>query len=207
MANSKVKEIAANQVAEVNAVETASVEQDAKLVAENEGKDQVLDYAKRIKELVADGWKRRVGIKVKNVNAEEHDNYWSVVLTLTQSIPGYVRNEETDEYELGNTQLVFTSNYNLAGCIKENDELSFLGNTFRDKPKAINMLLNGGTIDIISKEVAEGEEYINPFATDAEPVVFDHNTIINMVVGMSLGKNGEETVREMRRAFAMSLID
>lgn len=207
MANSKVKGTDANQVAEVNAGNAASVNQDAEVVAQSEGKERVEDYAKKVKELIADGWKRRVGLKVKNVNVDEHDNYWSVILTLAQPIPGYVRNEETDEYELGHTPLVYSSNFNLAGCIKENDELSFLGNTFRDKPKAINMFLNGGTVDIISKEIAEGEEYVNPFATDAEPVTFDHNTIINMIIGMELGKNGVETVREMRRAFAMSLID
>ena len=67
-----------------------------------------------------------------------------------------------------------------------------MANTVVERPQIINLILNGGSIDIIQQEVKAGEPYHNPFTTKEEPedTIFDHDTIVNYIVGVHLGKTG-----------------
>lgn len=163
-------------------------------------------YAEIIKSLIADGWKRRNGLKVRNVNCTEKDNYTMVTFSVVPPIPGYVLNEDSGEYELGQTNNVYSSSYAVSGAMKEDEEMSWLANSIVDKPKFINALFNGGEIDILSREIAAGEEYANPFGS-AEPQVFDHDTIVNLIIGLRPGKNGVKTIESARAALAAQLFD
>lgn len=127
---------------------------------------------------------------VKNFNFEILDNYTRISFTLREPVKAYVLNVESDEYEIGKSNVVFNSAYAFAGVLKENEDLAFTANDTIVNPKLTGLLTIGGTIDIIQQEVLEGEEYINIFSSDPEPIVFDHDVIINHIVGFKPGKTG-----------------
>ena len=137
----------------VEAVKTTAEEQTVQVAEETveQAANQTAKgktYAEIIKSLIADGWKRRNGLKVRNVNCTEKDNYTMVTFSVVPPIPGYVLNEDSGEYELGQTNNVYSSSYAVSGAMKEDDEMSWLANSIVDKPKFINALFNGGEIDI-----------------------------------------------------------
>lgn len=196
---------AATKSAEQVEEQNVQVTNDAAEAVENEtakGKT----YAEIVKGLIAKGWKRRNALKVRNVNCTEKDNYTMVTFSVVPPIPGYILDEESGEYVLGVTNNVYSSSYAVSGAMKEDEEMSWLANSIVDKPKFINALFNGGEIDILSREISAGEEYANPFG-NSEPQTFDHDTIVNLIIGLRPGKNGVKTIESARAALAAQLFD
>lgn len=138
-------------------------------------------------------------LRIKNVNIKENEDNdsYRVVFTVIPKIPGYIpvidANTGETKRVLGETNLVYSSNFGLAGMLKEDEEKSWMANSVVEHPTVINLLFNGGSIDIIQHIVPAGEAYHNPFTTKENPedVVFDNETIINYVVGFKFGKTGE----------------
>ena len=147
-----------------------------------------------IKKMVARGCKRINGVRIKNVNFTEKDNYTMISLTLASPIKGYVTKDGGETYELGLTNTLFTSLYAIAGAMKEDEELAWMANGLLEHPKALNLILNGGNIDVIQEEIAANEEFKNPFSTreDAEVQSYDHDIIVNHVIGFKLGVTGSK---------------
>lgn len=146
-----------------------------------------------IKDLIANGARRYNGLKIKNVKISEENNYTRVTLVVHPSIPGMVSKDGGITWEPGLTNNIFTSTFALAGMLKEDDEKGWLADTLTENPKAINIIMNGGTVDIIQQTVKEGVPYKNPFSTreDAEETIFQRDTIINYVVSFKYGPNGQ----------------
>lgn len=151
-------------------------------------------YAEIKKELVKNHGKPIKRI-VKNVNYEILDTYTRVSFTLRENVKGFRANED-GEFVLGGTNIIFSSIYAIAAMLKEDDELAWLGNEVITNPKLLNLLCSSATIEIIQQKVAEGEEYVNPFASNPEPITFDHDTIINHIVGITLSKVGEKVLEK-----------
>lgn len=168
----------------------------------NQENVQVSNYSTIIKTLVNNGAKRINALKIKNVNVSEETNYVRVSLTLTAPIPAYIRNEETGKFELGYSNVLFTSLYAISGALKEDEELGWMGNALLSNPNALNLILNGGTVDIIQQNVAENSEYINPFSfsDSAKTTIYDHDTIINHCIRFKLGKTGKEMSMMMAKS-------
>ena len=148
-----------------------------------------------IKNLMTTGACHRFsGLRIKNVNVSEEDNYTRVSFTVSDKIPGYITKDGGATFELGSTTTVFSSTFALAGMLKEDEEKSWMANALTANPNAINLLMNGGSIDVIQHNVKAGEPYHNPFTTkeDVEDTTFDHDTIINYIVGFKFGKTGEK---------------
>lgn len=147
-----------------------------------------------IKKLIASGAKRINAVRIKNVNYAEQDNYTRVSLTLATGIKGYVRDEATGTYEEGSTSTLFTSLFAIVGALKEDEDLAWMGNALLEHPQALNLILNGAEISILQQELAAGEEYKNPFSTrdDSEARTYDHDVIINNVIGFKLGNTGKK---------------
>ncbi len=149
-------------------------------------------YANVIKTLIAEGAKRINGVRIKNVNCTEKDNYTMISLTLATPIRGFVSNDGGATFQEGMTNTLFTSLYAIVGAMKEDEELGWMGNALLEHPEALNLILNGSTVDIIQQDVPSGVEYKNPFSTreDNSATVYDHDIIINNVVKFKLGKTG-----------------
>lgn len=151
-----------------------------------------VSYQNIIKKLIASGCKRINSVRIKNVNFTEKDNYTMISFTLASTIRGFVSKDGGVTYEEGQTNTIFTSLYAIVGALKEDEELGWMANSFLENPQALNLIFNGSTVDILQQEVAAGEEFKNPFSTreDIEPQVYDHDLIINHILGFKLGKVG-----------------
>lgn len=172
------------------AVEQPVVEQPANVT---EQASNAVGYQNIIRKLIASGAKRINSVRIKNVNVTEKDNYVMVSFTLAAAIKGFTTNDGGATYEEGTTNTMYTSLFAITGALKEDEELGWMANGLLEKPDALNLILNGATVDILQQEVEAGEEYKNPFTTksEVEAQVYDHRVIINNVIGFKLGTTGK----------------
>lgn len=182
-------------MAKENAATVEQVNVQVENGAENASNEMInVSYQNCIKKLIATGCKRINSIRIKNVNFTEKDNYTMISFTLSTPIRGFVSNDNGITYQEGMTNTLFTSLYAIVGAIKEDDELGWMANALLDNPQALNLIFNGGSIDILQQEIVAGEQFTNPFSTrnDAIVQVYDHDVIINHIIGFKLGKTGEK---------------
>lgn len=182
-------------MAKENAAAVEQVNVQVENGAENASNEMInVSYQNCIKKLIAAGCKRINSVRIKNVNFTEKDNYTMVSFTLSTPIRGFVSNDNGITYQEGMTNTLFTSLYAIVGAIKEDDELGWMANALLDNPQALNLIFNGGSIDILQQEIVAGEQFTNPFSTrnNAAVQVYDHDIIINHIIGFKLGKTGEK---------------
>ena len=183
--NVQVTEQVTEQV--LNQVENAVVEQ------ETSGNPYFgLDYDATIKALVANGGKRHKDVRVKNVNVTDKDVYTMVSFTTNKALRAYVA--EDDEFVLGTSNVIYSSLFAIAGAMREDEDLAWMTNALLDNANAVQLILSGATLDVIQVEYAAGESIYNPFTTkeDSEPTEYDHDVIINYIIGITLSKIGEK---------------
>lgn len=142
-----------------------------------------------INELLKNGSKEVKNLKVKNVTVTVLENYTRLGLTLDKPVEGYVAQED-GTYEKGETNVIFVSAFAIASVLKDNDDTAFAANHLVEHPEAMNVLLSRATIDIIQEPVVAGTEYRNPWSTNSDATVFDHDTIINHLTGIKLSDFG-----------------
>lgn len=186
---------------EAQVVETVEVETVEQTLDTTDDNGQEKSYREIIKALIKDGWKQKKNIKVTNITDTTKDNYTMLTFVVEPPVDAFVLNDSGDYVE-GKSKNIYSSNYALSGVLKQTEDLGWLSNLIVAKPKLANFYFNGGHIDVIYKKIAEGEEFVNPFSTNAEPQELEHDTYVYYITNVTLGKNGEETVRENRKAVA-----
>ena len=139
--------------------------------------------------LLNNGAKSVNGLKVKNVTVTSLENYIRLGLTLDKPVEGYVAKED-GTFEKGETSVIFVSAFAIASVLKDSDDAAFAANHLVEHPEAMNVILSRATIDIIQEPVASGQEYRNPWSTNGDATVFDHDTIINHLTGIKLSEFG-----------------
>ena len=139
--------------------------------------------------LLNNGAKSVNGLKVKNVTVTILENYTRLGLTLDKPVEGYVAKED-GTFEKGETSVIFVSAFAIASVLKDSDDAAFAANHLVEHPEAMNVILSRATIDIIQEPVASGQEYRNPWSTNGDATVFDHDTIINHLTGIKLSEFG-----------------
>lgn len=151
-----------------------------------------LDYDATIKALVANGGKRHKDIRVKNVNVTDKDVYTMVSFTTNKALPAYVA--DGDDFAMGSSNVIYSSLFAIAGAMREDEELAWMTNALLDSPNAVQLIFSGATLDVIQVEYAAGEAIYNPFTTkeDSDATEYDHDVIINYVIGVTLSKVGEK---------------
>lgn len=152
-----------------------------------------------VKSLLASGAKKVSDIKVTNVTVKALDTYVRVALTLDKKVEGYVLNEADGTYSTGEVKVIFVSLYSLLSMLKQDEDTAFAANHVAANPKSIELILSGARIDIIQQPVVAGEEYRNPWSDrdDVEATVFEHDTILNHVVSITVGKFGEKALDKL----------
>lgn len=144
-----------------------------------------------IRKLIANGCKRITDIHVKNVNYTVKDNYIMVLFTLSEPICTYQQKQD-GSYGLDRTNILYTSLTAIVHTLLEDEYIGWMSNPLIHNPEYLNLILNGAQIDILQQEVPANTEYKNPFGNhNQESVVFDHNIIINHVLGFKLSQTGE----------------
>ena len=161
-------------------------------------------YEEKIKILIANGWKKKSGIKVKNVTPTEKENHDRITFTVREGfeVDAYVEDPTTHEFELKKSNFIYSSTYAIAGALKETEDMGWLANIIVEDPNSLNVLFNGGTIDIISIEVPAGTPYVNPFSSTPEIKIWNHNQIVNIVTNLKKGKSGERMEDMYYNAYA-----
>lgn len=154
-----------------------------------------------IKELLASGTAKRVNnLTVRNVVTTKYDTHSLLTFVVKENVIGDVRANEVDAFnqpimKLGMTHNVQTSSYAVAGVAKDSPKLAIFAQSIVDDPTISNMLFAGAKVDIIMQYVAAGEQYLNPFASNAEPAVFDRDKMIHHIVRLELGEVGQDLYR------------
>lgn len=155
-----------------------------------------------IKELIASGKAKRInGLTVKNVVATQFDTHALLTFVVKEFVIGDTRDaNEVDSFgqpvvRLGKTHNVQTSSYAVAGIMKDNPKLAIFATDVVDTPQTANMLFAGSKIDVVLQYVPANTEYVNPFASNPEPVVFDRDKMIHHIVSLGLGEVGQDLYR------------
>lgn len=181
----------------VQPTESANVDIFAQFMSEDSASDRSREDI--IKELIASGKAKRLnGLTVKNVVATKFDTHWLLTFVIKEFVIGDTRDaNEVDAFgqpivKLGKTHNVQTSSYAVAGVMKDSPKLAIFANDVIDTPDTANMLYAGSKIDVVMQFVAAGEEYVNPFASNPEPVTFERDKMIHHIVALGLGEVGED---------------
>lgn len=183
----------------VNAAEQQQVVNDvfAQFMSEDEGSERSREDI--IRELIASGNAKRLNnLTVKNVVATEFDTHALLTFVVKEFVIGDTRDaNEVDAFgqpvvKLGKTHNVQTSSYAVAGVMKDSAKLAIFATDVVDTPQVANMLFAGAKIDVVMQFVAAGEEYVNPFASNPEPVTFERDKMIHHIVALNLGEVGQD---------------
>lgn len=144
-----------------------------------------------VKNLIANGAKMIKNVVIDNVNTTNMGEYQRVSLTLGTKIDGYIADpNDSTKYELGQTNVIFSSAFAIAAQLKDNEDSAFAANYIVSHTKALQQLLSKAKITVIQQHIAAGDEYVNPWSDNAAPTTFDHDVIINHITDIVLGKQG-----------------
>lgn len=141
---------------------------------------------------------------VKNVTCTEKEEYVRVALTLKTPVEQYAVDQETGEFTITESNIVFTSNYAISAVIKENPSIAFIGNKLNNNNNLIELLLSGAKIKILQEKVKAGE-YKNPFSSSNKYSKLQNDTIINHVVDIELTNFALENVKDIAKSIIANL--
>ena len=125
---------------------------------------------------------------ITNVVDRDSDNGF-VTIVVSKGLPQYVLNADTGEYELGTTRNIFTSRIQIAAILKGMNE-TVLAKIVETAPfMVVVSVLEGARISVMSRLLAAGEQYINPYASKApsEVHVTEHDRIEFFPYELKLG--------------------
>ena len=144
-----------------------------------------------VRTLLKNGAKRIDNAVVKTVSVNRQENYDRVALTLAKPVTGYTLNQETGEYEKSDdVRTIFVSSFSLGAILADNEDSAFAKRYLIERPRLLELCLSYAKVDILQEAVEANTEYVNPFSSSAEGHTIDHDTVINHVVAIELGKRG-----------------
>ncbi len=149
-----------------------------------------MDTKKVISQLMASKTNNVVKeLVVRNINVTECETYNRVAITLDKPVKAMIAQED-GTYVEGESNIIFVGNYSIVGALRENEDVAFAGNHLIQHPKALNVVLSGAKINIIQEAVSAGQEYTNPFSSNATPTVVQHDSFYNHVFDIRLSAFG-----------------
>lgn len=140
--------------------------------------------------------KRLNGLTVKNVVSTVYDTHTLLTFVVKEFVLGDTRDTNNIDafgapiVKVGKTHNIQTSSFAVAGVAKDSPRTAIFATEIVDNPQIANMLFAGSKIDVLLQFVAAGEEYINPFSSNATAVVFDRDKIIHHILHVELGEVG-----------------
>lgn len=149
-----------------------------------------------VRTLLKNGAKRIDNAVVKTVGVNRQENYDRVALTLTKPVKGYIADEEGN-YSEGETRTIFVSSFSLGAILSDNEDTAFAKRKLMQKPQLLELVLSYAKIDVLQEKVEANTDYINPFSSSTNGRMIEHDTYINHVVGIELGKRGLKAIDKM----------
>jgi hypothetical protein len=141
---------------------------------------------------------------IKNVTCTEKEEYVRVALTLKNPVNQYAVDQETGEFSIIESNIIFSSNYAIAAVIKENPSIAFVGNKLNNNNNLIELLLSGARIKILQEKVKAGE-YKNPFSSSNKYTKLQNDTIINHIVDIELTDFALESIKDIAKNIIANL--
>lgn len=129
-------------------------------------------------------------VVVRNINTKDMSTWTRVSVTLNKPVKSYVADEETGEYVIGTSNIIYVSTFSLIAAMRENPDLAFAGNHLIEHPTAIGVVFSGATIDVILEKVTEGQEYKNPFSDNAVDSIIEHDNYFAHIHNIRLSERG-----------------
>lgn len=129
-------------------------------------------------------------VVVRNINTKDMSTWTRVSVTLNKPVKSYVADEETGEYVIGTSNVIYVSTFSLIAAMRENSDLAFAGNHLIEHPTAIGVVFSGATIDVILEKVTEGQEYKNPFSDNAVDSIIEHDNYFAHIHNIRLSERG-----------------
>ena len=141
--------------------------------------------------------KKLVGLHIRNVVTNTTKDIPFLTFVLKEWVIGDTRSTTMDtfgvpEIVLGRTHNAVVSAYAVSAVMKDSPKTAVFAQRVAEGADVANILFAGGTIDLLMEYVAAGEEYANPFATDATPTVFERDHVIVHVLALSMGEAGRD---------------
>ena len=125
---------------------------------------------------------------ITNVVDRDSDSGFMTIV-VSKGLPQYILNADTGAYELGTTRNIFTSRIQIAAILKNMNE-TLLAKIVETAPFIVVIsVLEGARISVMSRLLAAGEQYINPYASKApsEVRVTEHDRIEYFPYELKLG--------------------
>lgn len=125
---------------------------------------------------------------ITNVVDRDSDSGFMTIV-VSKGLPQYILNADTGAYELGTTRNIFTSRIQIAAILKGMNE-TVLAKIVETAPfMVVVSVLEGARISVMSRLLAAGEQYINPYASKApsEVRVTEHDRIEYFPYELKLG--------------------
>lgn len=125
---------------------------------------------------------------ITNVVDRDSD-YGFMTIVVSKGLPQYILNADTGAYELRTTRNIFTSRIQIAAILKGMNE-TVLAKIVETAPfMVVVSVLEGARISVMSRLLAAGEQYINPYASKApaEVHVTEHDRIEFFPYELKLG--------------------
>lgn len=139
-----------------------------------------------IAELLKNGAKSFNNIKVKNITITDKETYIRVGITLDSPVKGMVSEDGGVTYKEGETNVIFVSLYSIVSLLKEDEDAAFIASNIVNNPEVLYLILSRASLDIIQETVVAGEEYSNPWSSNDNKTVFDHDVIITHLINIKL---------------------
>lgn len=125
---------------------------------------------------------------ITNVVDRDSDNGFMTIV-VSKGLPQFVLNADTGAYEMSTTRNIFTSRIQIAAILKGMNE-TVLAKIVETAPfMVVVSVLEGARISVMSRLLAAGEQYINPYASKApsEVHVTEHDRIEYFPYELKLG--------------------
>ena len=125
---------------------------------------------------------------ITNVVDRDSDNGFMTIV-VSKGLPQFVLNADTGAYEMNTTRNIFTSRIQIAAILKGMNE-TVLAKIVETAPfMVVVSVLEGARISVMSRLLAAGEQYINPYASKApsEVRVTEHDRIEYFPYELKLG--------------------
>lgn len=104
-----------------------------------------------------------------------------------------------NDYVVGETDVIFTSNYEVMALLRQNPETRFLAKLVDKMPEIVEDLLNEGSVNVICQRVVAGEQYSNPFSEQNKTVLVKNNSVFHNLFQLVMSRFGISYAKQLRK--------
>lgn len=158
----------------------------------------MITFEEAVASLRKSGAKSEKDLVINNVTITEKENWTRVALTLNREVDGPVLDE--DNWTMGKTCVVYLSLYSIVNFLKNVEDTAAIASHIVHHPTSLQIILNGGKVEILQQEVKAQATYIDVFTNEELEYECDHDSLFNHLVSIEFtdkGRKGIEKIENM----------